>query len=466
MILSIKRVTMFTVSLALFMDVLDTNIINTAIPTMAHNFKVNPVDLKVALISYLLSLAVFIPISGWVADKYGTKRIYISALCLFTISSFWCGYAHTLMDLVIGRSFQGVGGAFMISLGRLIIARTFAKHQLVGAMNTVIVVVSLAVMLGPFVGGIIIEQLSWPWIFWVNIPAGILAIVLGVYGLKDTAPKKARPFDFLGFVLFGGSLALLCFSLSQLSEAGANQSLTLLIIFVALFTFIMYFFIAKNHPHPVINTKLFRFRTFRISVLGNLFSRLGFGGVPFLLPLFQQISLGFSAQLSGLLLVPIAFGIIFSKLLAFRILRRVGYKYYLVINTLFMGLILALFQIINNHTSVYTIACLTFIFGMFTAAQFTAMNSLAFAEISPEELSDSTSITSTTQVLAQTFGVAVGAILLRYYSSNQEHPAILTTPVFHQAFFAMSIITMISLLIFMQLKVDDGQQMLVEETSS
>ncbi len=462
MILSTKRVTMFTVSLALFMDVLDTNIINTAIPTMAHNFKVNPVDLKIALISYLLSLAVFIPISGWVADKYGTKRIYISALILFTISSFWCGYAHTLMDLVIGRSLQGIGGAFMISLGRLIIVRTFERHQLVEAMNTVIIVVSLAVMLGPFVGGIITEQLSWPWIFWVNIPAGILAIVLAVYGLKDTAPRKARPFDFLGFILFGGSLALFCFSLSQLSESGASDSLTALMMSVAIFTFVMYFFHAKNHPHPVINTKLFRFRTFRISIFGNLFTRLGFGGVPFLLPLLQQVGLGFSAQLSGLLLVPIAFGIIFSKLLAFRILRRIGYKRYLVINTFFMGLVLASFQIINSHTSVYTIASLTFVFGLFTAAQFTAMNSLAFAEISQEDLSASTSITSTTQVLAQTFGVALGAILLRYYSSNLKHPAILTTAAFHQTFIAMSVITVLSILIFIQLKADDGQQMLID----
>lgn len=463
MILSSKRITMFTVSLALFMDVLDTNIINTAIPTMARNFEVNPVDLKIALISYLLSLAIFIPISGWTADKYGAKRIFISALGLFTISSFFCGYAHTLMDLVIGRSIQGIGGAFMISVGRLIIVRTYERHKLVEAMNTVIIVVSLAVMLGPFLGGVITEHFSWPWIFWVNIPAGTFAIILAAYGLKDTTPKKERPFDIFGFILFGGSLALLCFSLSELSEKGDDLSLSLIMMLVSFVMFITCLIHAKKHPHPVINIGLFRFRTFRVSVFGNLCARLGFGGMPFLLPLLQQIGLGFSAQLSGLLLVPIAFGIICSKLLAFRILRLLGYKRYLVINTVFMGIVLASFQMIKINTSVYTIACLTFIFGLFTAAQYTAMNSLAYAEINQEDLSSSTSITSTTQVLAQTLGVAVGAMLLRFYSSsNLKQSTILTTTVFHQVFLAMSVLTLISVFIFARLKSNDGQQMLVE----
>ena len=448
--------------MALFMDVLDTNIINTAIPTMARNFKVNPVDLKIALISYLLSLAFFIPISGWTADKYGAKRIFISALALFTISSFFCGYAHSLLDLVIGRSIQGIGGAFMISLGRLIIARTFERHQLVEAMNAVIIVVSLAVMLGPFLGGFITEHFSWPWIFWVNIPAGILAILFAAYGLKDTIPKRERPFDVVGFILFGGSLALLCFSLSELSESGAHISVIIMMLVVSVVMFITCILLAKHHPHPVINIALFRFRTFRVSVFGNLCARLGFGGVPFLLPLLQQIGLGFSAELSGLLLVPIAFGIICSKLIAFRLLRLLGYKRYLLMNTVFMGLVLASFQMININTSVYTIACLTFIFGMVTAAQFTAMNSLAFSEINPEDLSASTSITSTTQVLAQTLGVAVGALLLRFFSSNLNQTTVLTTTVFHHAFLAMSALTLISVFIFVHLKSDDGQQMLVE----
>lgn len=458
-----KRIVIFSVSMALFMDILDTNILNTAIPVMASNFKVNPIDLKIALISYLLSLAIFIPISGWTADKYGAKRVFISALSLFTVSSFFCGYANSLAYLVISRSIQGIGGAFMISVGRLIIARAFERHQLVEAMNTVIIVVSLAVMLGPFIGGIITEHLSWPWIFWVNLPAGIVAVALSAFGLKDSTTKQERPFDFTGFILLGGSLALLCISLSELSESGAQLFFTLMILLLSICMFIAFIIHARKHPHPVINIKLLRLRTFRVSVFSNLFTRLGFGGMPFLLPLLLQIGMGFSAQLSGLLLVPTAFGIIFSKLFAFRILRLIGYKRYLLLNTVFMAMVLAAFQWIDIYTPIYVIGSLTFILGLVSAAQYTAMNSLAYADLKEGDLSASTSITSSIQVLAQTLGVAVGAIFLRFYSFYFTESNLLSPTVFHHVFLSMSFLTLVSSVIFIRLKPDDGQQMLIQK---
>ena len=191
----------------------------------------------------------------------------------------------------------------MLSLGRLIIVRTFERHKLVEAMNKVIIMVSLAVMLGPFIGGFITEHFSWPWIFWLNIPVGILAIVVGFFGLKDTAPKKSRPFDVKGFILFGGSLSLLCFALSELSESKVGLQSIVYMLMISLCMFITYFIHARFYKYPVINISLFKFRTFRISVFGNLSTRLGFGGMAFLLPLFFQINLKFSAQSSCLLLV-------------------------------------------------------------------------------------------------------------------------------------------------------------------
>ncbi len=451
---------MITVSFTLFMDVLDSNIINTAIPAMSRSLNVNPVDLKVALISYFLSLAVFIPASGWTADKYGTKHVFIAALGIFTLSSFGCGYATTLTQLVIARCFQGIGGAFMLSLGRLIIARTFKRHELMEAMNSIIIIVALAVMLGPFIGGFITDHFSWPWIFWVNIPAGISAMLLGSYAIKDTTPKNPRPFDYIGFVLFGGSLALFCFALSELSETNTKRHLASIMIAIAASMFIGYIFHAKRHRHPVIRIDLMRIRTFRLSVCGNLFSRLGFNGMPFLLPLMMQLSLGFNAQLSGLLLVPMAFGIILSKLTGTKILRRAGYKKFLVCNTIIVGLVVWMFQLINQATPPATIAVMTFILGTFISMQFTAMNSIAFSDIGEDILSAATSITSTVQIFASSLGVAISAILLRYFASASVTPTLLTITVFHQTFFALGAITIISTAFFFKLHKNDGNQML------
>lgn len=451
---------LLTVSLALFMDVLDSNIINTAIPVMSESLQVSPVDLKIALISYLLSLAIFIPISGWAADRYGTKRVFIYALSLFTLSSVACGFSTTLLQLIIARSIQGIGGAFMLALGRLIVAQTFERHRLVQAMNTVVIVVSVGVMIGPYIGGFITDHFSWPWIFWVNIPAGIIAILLTSYSLKDQVQKNPRPFDALGFILFGGSLAILCYALSELSETDIDYFRSIIMISISTMMLITYFFHAKRHPFPVIKTKLFEIRTFRISVLGNLFARLGFGGAPFLLPLLFQIGLGYSPELSGLLLIPMAFGIIFSKLFGFKLLKLLNYKRYLLLNTVLVGASLWLFMFINTHSSLYMIAAMVFLYGIFITAQYTAMNSLALADVPTEEFSFSNSITSTIQILGQSLGVAMGAILLRIFSALAHEPLLLTPTVFHHVFLTLGILTCLSTFIFAGLEADDGQQML------
>lgn len=458
----IKNITLFIVSIALFMDVMDSNVINTAIPAMSHSFQVNPIDLKIALISYLLSLAIFIPMSGWAADKYGVKNIFVGALGLFTIASFFCGYSETLYELVIARFLQGVGGAFMISMGRLIVARQFPRHELVEAMNSVIMVVSIAVMVGPFVGGVIVDYLSWPWIFWVNIPAGMLVFLLSLYFLKDGTAKNPKPFDFIGFILFGGSLALFCFALSEMSEMHQHLESAIMRLLLAVMMLAIFIFYALRKKHPVINIQLFRIRTFRLSIISGLCGRLGFGGMPFLLPLFQQIGFGFSARLAGLLLMPIAFGVIFSKLLAIKILRKIGYKKYLLVNTVFVCICLAMFWWVTADTSIYWIALATFVFGFFISAQYTAVNSLALSDIKDEELSGSNSITTTAQIFSQSLGVAFSAIFLHFYSYFFDKSTSLTIAAFHDTFLSLAVITLLSLFIFMRLRADDGKQMLMK----
>lgn len=458
--LSEKKIIGFIVALALFMDALDTSIINTAIPAMARSLRVHPVDLKIALISYLLSLAIFIPISGWIGDKFGVKRVFIAALGIFTISSFFCGYASHLYELVIARSIQGLGGSLMLPLGRLIILRTFRRHELVDAMSAVIMVVSVGLMLGPFVGGIITDHLSWNWIFWVNIPVGCCAILIAMKYLHPVAPRKVKPLDFLGFILFGGGLAALIFSLSDLSESTANERNVIYIMIIAILMLVIYFIRPPTNKHAIIDRELFKIRTFRISVLGNLCARLGFGGVPFLLPLLLQVGLGYSAQLSGSLLVPIAVGILIIKALATRILRRYGFKRVLIINTFLVAFALWTFQTIDINTPIIAIAIMTFIFGFLIALQYSGMNSLAYADINVEQQSAATSIMSTMQQIAQSFGVAVSALLLRIFSAIRHDNFGLTVSVFHHAFLALGCLSIFSIIVFINLKPEDGKQML------
>jgi len=455
-----KKIIGCIVSLALFMDALDTTIINTAIPMMAKSLQVHPVDLKIALISYLVTLAIFIPISGWMADKYGNKNMFIISLIIFTLGSFCCGYASTLPELIVARCIQGLGGAFMLPVGRLILLHTYERHELVQAMNTIVIIVSMALMLGPFIGGTITDHFSWPWIFWVNVPVGIAAVLIARYFLQDTRARKVRPFDLLGFILFGGGLAALTFSFSDLSESSAHQSTALIIMLIAIILLIIYFRYAKYQRHSIINTSLLSIRTFRISMLGNICSRLGFGGIPFLLPLLMQIGLGMSAQLSGLLIAPLAIGVIVVKIISLKILRLLGYKRLLIINTVLVGFSLWSFLIITMNITTYMIAVLTFIFGLLISMQFSGMNSLAYSDISSDDLSSATSLISTIQQLSQSIGVAVSAMLLRLYSITSSQFIVLNIKIFHETFFTLGLITFVSALIFMRLQIGDGRQML------
>lgn len=265
----------------MFMEAVDTTIINTAIPVMAQSLNVNPVDLKLALISYLLSLAIFIPISGWIADKFGIKNVFITAVCIFTLSSIWCGFTNTLSELICARIAQGLGGSLTMPLGRLIILRTCERHELINKMSIVVMVASLGLMLGPLLGGVITYHFSWRWIFWVNIPVGILAVGLASKLLPYMPPRAVPPLDKLGFVLFGCGLATLTFSLSMASESHVTIMQFMTTFFIALLLLGGYIKHSYKRPHPIVKVELLRTRTFCISILGNLLARLSFGGVPF-----------------------------------------------------------------------------------------------------------------------------------------------------------------------------------------
>lgn len=455
-----KKITPLIVSLAMFMEAVDTNVINTAIPVMSRSFNVNPIDLKIALISYLLSLAIFIPISGWIADKFGIKRVFMIALAIFTLSSFWCGFATGLRELVAARIFQGMGGSLMLPLGRLLIVRTFDRNELIATMSRVVMVGAMGLMLGPVLGGFITHYFSWRWIFWVNIPVGIFAIIIAQIGLKSEAAQKVPPLDKLGFIYFGTSLAAFTFSMSELSESGSQTYFAFFIMLIAFLLLITYAVHSRKRPHPIVKVELFKTRTFRISAIGNLISRLGFGGVPFLIPLMLQIAIGYPAQVSGLLIAPMAVGILLVKPLSLPILRWLGFRRLLLVNTILVAMSLWVFNEINGQSSEIQICIQMFSFGFLISMQYSAMNALAYSNISPANFSAATSVMSTLQQLAQSFGVAVGALCLRYFSTSLS---LASVRIFHDTFFTLGIITLFSSLIFIRLKPEDGQEMIITE---
>ncbi|MCA0402884.1 MAG: MFS transporter [Proteobacteria bacterium] len=455
-----KNMIILIVSFAMFMEAVDTTIINTAIPVMAKSLRVNPIDLKLALISYLLSLAIFIPISGWIADKLGIKKVFISALAIFTLSSIWCGFTENLTELIVARIIQGLGGSLTMPIGRLIILRTSARHEIITKMSLVVMVASLGMMLGPLLGGLITDYLSWRWIFWVNAPAGFLAIILATKLLPPMPPREVGPLDKLGFILFGTGLATLTFGLSAFSESNLKLSYSFLIILIAILLLFTYTKHSRKQKHPIVKVSLLKIRTFKLSVLGNLLGRLSFGGIPFLLPLLLQIGLGFSPQLSGLLLAPIAVGVFLVKPWSMAILRILGYKTLLILNSFLVGLALFAFILINPSFSTYIIGFLTFIYGFLIALQYTGMNSLAYANLEDNDISAATSIMSTIQQLAQSFGVAVSAIFISFFTYEFSDHHILTVGVFHKTFFVLGLLTMLSAFIFLGLKEEDGQELL------
>jgi EmrB/QacA subfamily drug resistance transporter len=452
-----KRLLPWLVAVAFFMESLDTTILNTAAPAIANALKVAPLSMKSVLSSYTLSLAVFIPISGWMADRFGTRRVFASAIGIFTLGSFLCGISTDIHELVAFRILQGVGGAMMVPVGRLTLVRAFAKSELVRTMSFVAIPSLVAPMLGPIAGGLIVGYLHWRVIFFVNIPIGLIGLLMVYLHLPDYREEHVHPLDVPGFLLFGSGIGLLSYVLEVFGEhtLSAAEVLAMLAISAVLLT--LYGFRAAKIPYPLLQLKLFGIRTFRAAVSGSFFTRLGIGGIPFLFPLLYQVGLGFTPIQSGLMLMPQAIAALSLKPAMPKILARAGYRGVLVSNTIIIGLQIVLFATIGAHTPVWLIALQTFFFGFFTSLQYTSMNTLVYADI-PEELTSSAStIASTGQQMAISFGVATASLVTAIFVPDRFH----STPLemihgIHRAFLVMGCFTVISTLIFSELKKDDG----------
>jgi EmrB/QacA subfamily drug resistance transporter len=453
----IKRYLPWVVAIALFMEQLDSTIINTAVPAMATSLQVTPLSLKAVITSYILSLAVCIPISGWMADRFGTRRVFSAAIALFTSSSVLCGLSLNVPMLVAARILQGIGAAMMMPVGRLTVIRTFPKSELLRAMNFVIIPALIGPMLGPTIGGLIVHWTSWRVIFFVNVPVGLAAQFLIHRHMPDYRGEP-RPLDVVGLVLFGSGAALLSWLLEIFGEHHLDVTSATILFGLALSLLTGYVWHARQTIHPLLRLTLFRIRTFRIAVVGGFITRLGIGGLPFLLPLLYQLSLGMPAWQSGLLMMPTAAAAMFMKVMSARILRAFGYKRVLLINTVMIGLTIGAYSLVTIDTPIVMIVLLSLSLGFFNSLQFSSMNSMAYADVSAADSSSASTIASSLQQMSMSFGLACGSLVVAWYLGDlPQTDQLAVGNALHHAFLTLGGLTMLSSFSFWALRASDGE---------
>jgi EmrB/QacA subfamily drug resistance transporter len=453
---SSARLLPWLIAVAFFMESLDTTILNTGVPTIAAALHVAPLSMKSVLASYTLSLAVFIPISGWMADRFGTRRVFGSAIGIFTLGSFLCGISTNIHVLVAFRILQGCGGAMLVPVGRLTMVRTFAKSELVRAMSFVAIPALVGPMLGPITGGLIVGYLHWRFIFFVNIPIGLLGLYMAYRHLPDYR-ERTNPLDVVGLILFGSGVALLSYVLEVFGEHTLNGREILGLLAISIVLLAGYGFHATRTAYPLLRLSLFRIRTFRAAVAGSYLTRLGIGGIPFLFPLLYQVGLGFTPIQSGLMMMPQAIASMSLKVFMPRILARFGYRAVLVSNTMLIGVQILLFATIGKSTPIWLVVGEMFCYGFFTSLQYTSMNTLVYAEVTEEQASSASSIASTAQQMSVSFGVAAASLVTAFFLPDRyrSNPLEFIHGI-HRAFFVLGGMTILSTIVFRELKRGDG----------
>ncbi|WP_079985479.1 multidrug transporter subunit MdtD [Salmonella enterica] len=448
-------------AMAFFMQALDATILNTALPAIAHSLNRSPLAMQSAIISYTLTVAMLIPVSGWLADRFGTRRVFMVAVSLFTLGSLACALSSSLSELVIFRVVQGVGGAMMMPVARLALLRAYPRSELLPVLNFVTMPGLVGPILGPVLGGVLVTWASWHWIFLINIPIGVAGILYArKYMPNFTTPR--RKFDMTGFFLFGLSLVLFSSGMELFGEKIVATWIASAIIFCSIVLLLAYIRHARHHPTPLISLSLFKTRTFSVGA-GNLATRLGTGCVPFLMPLMLQVGFGYPALIAGCMMAPTALGSIIAKSTVTQVLRRLGYRKTLVGITVFIGLMIAQFSFQSPAMPIWMLVLPLFILGMAMSTQFTAMNTITLADLTDDNASSGNSVLAVTQQLSISLGVAISAAVLRIY---EGFAGTSTVEQFHYTFITMGAITIVSALMFMLLRAKDGNNLIKERHKS
>jgi EmrB/QacA subfamily drug resistance transporter len=445
------------VACALFMQSLDSTVIATALPTIARALGESALRLNVAITCYLLSLAVFIPISGWVADRFGARRVFTGAIIVFTLGSIACGMSNSLAALVASRVLQGMGGALMVPVGRLVLVRTFEKSELVQAMSFVSVPALIGPVMGPPLGGLIVTYASWRWIFFINIPIGVLGIVLVNLLVGDLRETGRRPFDLSGFALTGFGLASLAFGFENVARGALPNVAVAALLTIGATCLALYVRHARRADYPIIDLGLLRIPTFAAASYGGFLFRMGLGALPFLLPLLLQVGFGLSALHSGLITFASAAGAMLMKTSAVRILRSLGFRIVLVADALISAAFLVGYSLFRPDTPHLVIFLALLAGGFFRSLQMTSLNTLGYADVPPAMLSRATSFSAMAQQLSQTAGVATAALLLHIILLARGGIA-LSAPDFYPVFVGIAAISLLSVPLFLKMAPDAGAE--------
>ena len=451
----------WVVAIAFFMQTLDGTILNTTLPTMARDLGESPLRMQSVVIAYMLTVALFIPASGWLADRFGTRRAFLSAIVLFSLGSLLCALSPSLPWLVGARVVQGIGGALLLPVGRLTILRAYPRSELLKVLSFVTIPGLVGPLLGPPLGGWLVEVASWHWVFLINLPVGLIGVFAAMRYMPDLRGAGQR-FDWPGFVMFSLGLVMVTLGLQGLGEHAISVPLSMLLVMGGLAAMAAYWAHAARTDKPLFSLSLFQIPTFSVGVLGNLFSRLGSGAMPFLTPLFLQVGLGYSPSRAGLTMVPIVLGAMLIKFFAEPVIKRFGYRRVLVINTLLVGGFIAGFALVDASTPHAAILGYLALFGVVNSMQFTAMNTLTLGDLDDARASGGNSLLSVVMQLSMSLGVAAAGALLAAVASPIVIPiasSVGPTHVihtFHATYLCMGALSALAAGIFFQLGRGEG----------
>ena len=445
------------VATALFMQTLDGTILNTALPTMAQALNESPLRMQSAIIGYLLTVAMLIPASGWLADRFGSRRVFITAIVLFAFGSLCCALSTTLHQLVAARVAQGVGGALMMPVGRLSVLRSFPRTELVRVLSFVTIPGLLGPLIGPTLGGWLVQYASWHWIFLINLPVAFVGCLAASRYMPDIKGPERVPFDSVGFLLFAASMAFISLAFEGMGDLRFANARIVLLMAAGLASLAAYGLHSTRHAVPLFSGRLFRIHSFAVGILGNLFARLGSGAMPFLTPLLLQVALGYSPTEAGSSMIPMAAASILVKPVATRAIKRVGFRRVLVGNTLLLGLMIAGFASIDASTPRLHLYAYLGVFGGINSVQFAAMNALTLIDLDNETAASGNSLLSVVMQLSMSLGVAMAAALLGGFVDLRTLPEkALILDAFHKTYLCVGLMAMLAAGIFLQLKRGDG----------